>query len=55
MKMDTALAEERDQIAPRVRNLMQTIPGSLQDWRGSGGINLQQGRRASAGAGAGGV
>lgn len=25
MKMDTALAEERDQIAPRVRNLMQSI------------------------------
>ena len=25
MRMDTALAEERDQIAPRVRTLMQTI------------------------------
>ncbi len=25
MKMDSALAEERDQIAPSVRELMQTI------------------------------
>jgi hypothetical protein len=25
MRMDSALAEERDQIGPRVRNLMQTI------------------------------
>jgi modulator of FtsH protease HflK len=43
MKMDAALAEERDQIAPRVRILMQTI----LDRYGVGievvGINLQQG------------
>ncbi len=43
MKMDAALAEERDQIAPRVRTLMQTI----LDRYGVGievvGINLQQG------------
>jgi modulator of FtsH protease HflK len=43
MRMDTALAEERDQIAPRVRELMQTI----LDRYGVGvevvGINLQQG------------
>ena len=43
MRMDTALAEERDQIAPRVRQLMQTI----LDRYGVGvevvGINLQQG------------
>jgi membrane protease subunit HflK len=43
MKMDAALAEERDQIAPRVRTLMQTI----LDRYGVGieivGINMQQG------------
>lgn len=43
MKMDSALAEERDQIAPRIRTLMQTI----LDRYGIGvevvGINLQQG------------
>jgi len=43
MRMDAALAEERDQIAPRVRALMQTI----LDRYGVGievvGINLQQG------------
>ena len=43
MKMDAALAEERDQIAPRVRILMQ----SILDHSGVGievvGINLQQG------------
>lgn len=43
MKMDSALAEERDQIAPRVRELMQTI----LDRYGIGvevvGINMQQG------------
>jgi membrane protease subunit HflK len=43
MRMDSALAEERDQIAPRVRNVMQT----LLDRYGVGvevvGINLQQG------------
>ena len=43
MRMDAALAEERDQIAPRVRTLMQTI----LDRYGVGievvGINLQQG------------
>ena len=46
MRMDTALAEERDQIAPRVRQLMQTI----LDRYGVGvevvGINLQQGEFA---------
>jgi membrane protease subunit HflK len=43
MRMDTALAEERDQIAPRIRTLMQAI----LDRYGIGvevvGINLQQG------------
>lgn len=43
MKMDSALAEERDQIAPRVRQLMQVI----LDRYGIGvdvvGINMQQG------------
>ncbi|RYF14853.1 MAG: FtsH protease activity modulator HflK [Comamonadaceae bacterium] len=43
MRMDSALAEERDQIAPRVRTLMQQI----LDRYGIGvevvGINLQQG------------
>jgi membrane protease subunit HflK len=43
MRMDSALAEERDQIAPRVRTLMQRI----LDQYGIGvevvGINLQQG------------
>lgn len=43
MRMDTALSEERDQIAPRVRKLMQTI----LDRYGVGvevvGVNLQQG------------
>jgi membrane protease subunit HflK len=43
MKMDSALAEERDQIAPRVRQLMQLI----LDRYGIGvevvGINMQQG------------
>ncbi len=43
MTMDSALAEERDQIAPRVRKLMQ----SILDRYGVGieivGINLQQG------------
>ena len=43
MKMDAALSEERDQIAPRIRTLMQ----SILDRYGVGveivGINLQQG------------
>lgn len=43
MRMDAALVDERDQIAPRVRNLMQNI----LDRYGVGievvGINLQQG------------
>jgi modulator of FtsH protease HflK len=43
MRMDSALAEERDQIAPRVRKLMQTI----LDRYGVGvevvAVNLQQG------------
>jgi membrane protease subunit HflK len=43
MKMDSALAEERDQIATRIRSLMQTI----LDRYGIGvdvvGVNLQQG------------
>ncbi|MBL0422050.1 FtsH protease activity modulator HflK [Ramlibacter sp. AW1] len=43
MRMDSALAEERDQIAPRVRRLMQTI----LDRYGIGveivAVNLQQG------------
>lgn len=42
MKMDTALAEERDQIAPRVRDLMQSI---LDRYKVGVevGINMQQG------------
>ncbi|WP_367068197.1 FtsH protease activity modulator HflK [Oryzisolibacter sp. LB2S] len=43
MKMDTALAEERDQIAPRVRNLMQTILDRYKIGVEVVGINLQQG------------
>lgn len=43
MKMDTALAEERDQIAPRVRKLMQTILDRYKVGVEVVGINLQQG------------
>ncbi|MBS0390264.1 MAG: FtsH protease activity modulator HflK [Proteobacteria bacterium] len=43
MKMDTALAEERDQIAPRVRKLMQTILDRYKIGVEVVGINLQQG------------
>ncbi|MDO9507336.1 MAG: FtsH protease activity modulator HflK [Hydrogenophaga sp.] len=43
MKMDAALAEERDQIAPRVRTLMQTILDRYSVGIEVVGINLQQG------------
>ena len=43
MKMDTALAEERDQIAPRVRELMQMILDRYKVGVEIVGINLQQG------------
>jgi membrane protease subunit HflK len=43
MKMDAALAEERDQIAPRVRKLMQTILDRYKVGVEVVGINLQQG------------
>ncbi len=43
MKMDAALAEERDQIAPRVRNLMQAILDRYKVGIEVVGINLQQG------------
>ena len=43
MRMDTALAEERDQIAPRVRMLMQTILDRYKVGVEVVGINLQQG------------
>lgn len=43
MRMDTALAEERDQIAPRVRALMQTILDRYKVGIEVVGINLQQG------------
>ncbi len=42
MKMDTALAEERDQIGPRVRTLMQTILDRYKVGIEVVGINLQQ-------------
>jgi len=42
MKMDSALAEERDQIAPRVRVLMQTILDRYKVGVEIVGINLQQ-------------
>jgi membrane protease subunit HflK len=41
--MDSALAEERDQIAPRVRALMQTILDRYKVGIEVVGINLQQG------------
>ena len=43
IRMDTALAEERDQIAPRVRALMQTILDRYKVGVEVVGINLQQG------------
>jgi membrane protease subunit HflK len=43
MRMDSALAEERDQIAPRVRALMQQILDRYQIGVEVVGINLQQG------------
>ena len=43
MKMDAALAEERDQIAPRVRALMQNILDRYNVGIEVVGINLQQG------------
>ena len=43
MRMDSALAEERDQIAPRVRVLMQTILDRYKIGVEVVGINLQQG------------
>ena len=42
MKMDSALAEERDQIGPRVRGLMQTILDRYKVGVEVVGINLQQ-------------
>ena len=42
MRMDSALAEERDQIAPRVRSLMQTILDRYKVGVEVVGINLQQ-------------
>lgn len=43
MKMDSALAEDRDQIAPRVRQLMQVILDRYDVGIEIVGINLQQG------------
>lgn len=43
MRMDAVLAEERDQIAPRVRNLMQTILDRYKVGVEVVGVNLQQG------------
>jgi modulator of FtsH protease HflK len=43
MKMDSALAEERDQIGPRVRALMQTILDRYKIGVEVVGVNLQQG------------
>ncbi len=43
MRMDSALAEERDQIAPRVRALVQTILDRYKVGVEIVGINLQQG------------
>jgi len=43
MNMDSALAEERDQIAPRVRELMQSILDRYKVGVEVVGINLQQG------------
>ena len=43
MRMDAALSEERDQIAPRVRDLMQKFLDSYKVGIEVVGINLQQG------------
>ena len=43
MKMDAALSEERDQITPRVRALMQTILDRYKVGIEVVGVNLQQG------------
>jgi membrane protease subunit HflK len=43
MRMDSALAEERDQIGPRVRSLMQKILDHYKVGIEVVGINLQQG------------
>ena len=43
MKMDAALSEERDQIAPRVRKLMQDILDRYKVGIEVVGVNLQQG------------
>jgi membrane protease subunit HflK len=43
MKMDAALADERDQIAPRVRSLMQTILDRYKVGIEVVAVNLQQG------------
>jgi membrane protease subunit HflK len=43
MRMDSALSEERDQIAPRVRAIMQTILDSYKVGIEVVAINLQQG------------
>jgi modulator of FtsH protease HflK len=43
MRMDSALSDERDQIAPRVRNLMQAILDRYKVGIEVVGINLQQG------------
>ena len=43
MRMDSALAEERDQIAPRVHNLTQSILDRYKVGVEIVGINLQQG------------
>jgi membrane protease subunit HflK len=43
MKMDAALSEERDQIAPRVRAMMQVILDRYKVGIEIVGINLQQG------------
>jgi membrane protease subunit HflK len=43
MKMDAALSEERDQIAPQVRSLMQSILDRYKVGVEIVGINLQQG------------
>ena len=43
MRMDAALAEEREQIAPRVRQLMQQILDRYQVGIDVVGVNLQQG------------
>jgi membrane protease subunit HflK len=53
MRMDSALAEERDQIGPRVRTLMQTDPRPLQGRHRSGRHQPAARRRAPARAGAG--